>query len=336
MMKALILIGGEGTRLRPLTMDTLKCMAPIANRNFIEYQIALLKKYGINDIVLSVCYMPEKVKEIVGNGKKYGVRISYTAEKLPLGTAGAIKNAEKLLDETTIVMNGDILTDIKLDEMLECHISKNADATIALHEAADPSAYGLVITDAQGMITRFLEKPKESEITSKWINAGIYIFSRKVIDMIPSGLNVSLERQTFPLVIDTKMRLAAFKSSQYWLDIGKIEKYMQANFDVLQGRFESLFGDEIADTGIKTGHGSIIDDRAVLSSPVIIGKKCRVAAEARIERSIIWDNVKIGEGAVITNSIIGNGCVVEQGCVIINTVAGAGSVFTRFTRSGTK
>jgi mannose-1-phosphate guanylyltransferase len=336
MMKALILIGGEGTRLRPLTIDTLKCMAPIANRNFIEYQIELLKKHGIRDIVLSVCYMPEKVRKIVGNGKKYGVRISYAAEKSPLGTAGAIKNAENMLDETTIVMNGDILTDIKLDEMLEYHVLKNADATIALHEAADPSAYGLVITDAQGIIIRFLEKPKESEITSKWINAGIYIFSKKVINMIPSGLNVSLERQTFPLIIDKKMRLTAFKSSQYWLDIGKIEKYMQANFDVLQGRFESLFGDEIADTGIKTGPGSKIDEKAVLSSPVIIGKKCSIAAEARIERSIIWDNVKIGEGAVITNSIIGNGCVVEPGCVIINTVAGTGSVFTRFTRSGTK
>ncbi|MGD0566578.1 MAG: NDP-sugar synthase [Candidatus Goldiibacteriota bacterium] len=335
-MKALILIGGEGTRLRPLTINTLKCMVPIANRHFFEYQIALLKKYGIKDIILSICYMPARVKKAVGDGKKYGVRISYVAEKAPLGTAGAIKNAQNLLDKETLIMNGDILTDIKLDELLKYHESKNADATIALHEAADPSAYGLVLSGRDGMITRFLEKPKESEITSKWINAGVYIFSKKAVDMIPAGMNVSVERQTFPLMIEKKARLAAFKSSRYWLDIGKIDKYIQANFDVLQGRFESLFGDEIADTGVKAGSLTRIDTDAVISSPVIIGKKCLIAKGARIERSIIWDNVSIEEGARITNSVIGSNCTIGANSTVINTVAGDGSVFTRFTRSGTK
>ena len=335
-MKALILIGGEGTRLRPLTINTLKCMVPIANRHFFEYQIALLKKYGIRDIILSVCYLPAKVKKAVGDGKKHGVRISYVTERSPLGTAGAIKNAQKMLDQTSLIMNGDILTDIKLDELLKYHESKRADATIALHEVSDPSAYGLVLSGRDGTITRFLEKPKESEITSKWINAGVYVFSKKAVDMIPAGINISVERQTFPLMIEKKSRLMAFKSSQYWLDIGKIDKYVQANFDVLQGRFESLFGDEIADTGVKAGSLAKIDPDAVLSSPVIIGKKCSVAKGARIERSIIWDNVSVGEGARIINSVIGSKCSIGANCTVINTVAGDGSVFTRFTRSGTK
>jgi mannose-1-phosphate guanylyltransferase len=257
-------------------------------------------------------------------------------EKSPLGTAGAIKNADKFLGDTTIVLNGDILTDIKLDELLKYHAAKKADATIVLHEVPDPSAYGLVMTGRDGMVTRFLEKPKESEITTKWINAGVYVFSKRVLDMIPSCMNVSIERQIFPSMIEKNFRLAGFKSEQYWLDIGKIDKYVQANFDVLQGRFESLFGDEIADTGVKTGSLTRIEAEAVLSSPVIIGKKCSVAKNARIERSIIWDNVEIGEGARITNSVIGSNCVVGANCVVVNTVAGDGSVFTRYTRTGTK
>ena len=320
-MKALILIGGEGTRLRPLTYKTLKCMVPIANRPFIEYQFAQLKKHGINEVVLSICYMPDKVKKAVGNGKKYGIKVDYAVEKTPLGTAGAIKNCEKYLDDTTIVLNGDVLTGIDLAALAAFHKKSGAVATIALHEVEDPSAYGLVIAEDNGKVIKFLEKPKEKQPGGNWINAGLYVFSREALSMIPAGTNVSVERETFPLIIEKTGKLFSHRQKEYWIDIGKIEKYKQANFDVLSGQFNSPFETvDIKKIGILKGGKTVIKENTVLSAPVILGEKCAIGKNVKISGSVIWTGVKIGDNAVISDSIVGNKCIVEAGAVLDGAV----------------
>lgn len=324
-MKALILIGGEGTRLRPLTYKTLKCMVPVAGRPFIEYQLALIKKHGIKEVVLSVCYMPQKVRKAVGNGKKYGLKISYAVEKEPLGTAGAIKNCEKHLDDTTIILNGDILAGFDLAEIVKFHGKNSAAATIALHEVRDPSAFGLVITGSDGKVDKFLEKPEEKQPGGNWINAGLYVFSRAALDLIPPGRNVSVERETFPLLIEKTGKLYARRQKEYWLDIGKIENYRQANFDVLSGKFPSLFGPVNAQGGVFAGEKTVIKDGATLAPPVITGKKCVIGESSEVSSSILWDGVKVGRGASIKDSVIGNKCVIDAGAVMNGAVLQDGS-----------
>jgi NDP-sugar pyrophosphorylase family protein len=325
-MKALILIGGEGTRLRPLTYKTLKCMVPIANRPFIEYQFELLKKHGIREVVLSVCYMPDKVKRIVGNGRKYGIKVNYAIEKNPLGTAGAIKNCEKYLDDTTIVLNGDVLTGIDLSALAGFHKKTGAVATIALHSVEDPAAYGLVISEKNNRVVKFIEKPKEKQAGGNWINAGLYVFSREALGLIPAGLNVSVERETFPAIIKKTGKLFSHRQNEYWLDIGKIEKYKQANFDVLSGKFNlSLETREMQKQGILKGKNTVIKENTEFSAPVILGEKCFIGKNVKISGSVIWNGVKISDNAEIRDSIIGNKCVIEAGAVLEGVVLQDGS-----------
>lgn len=325
-MKAVILIGGEGTRLRPLTYKTLKCMVPIANRPFIEYQFAMLKKHGINEVVLSVCYMPGKVKKAVGNGRKYGLKVRYAVEKTPLGTAGAIKNCEKYLDDTTVILNGDVLTGIDISALAGFHKKSGSAATIALHEVEDPSAYGLVISEENGRVKSFLEKPKEKQPGGNWINAGLYVFSKEALAIIPAGQNVSVERETFPAIIEKTGKLFSHRQKEYWIDIGKIEKYKQANYDILSGKFDSPFESVgIKKTGILKGRKTTIKPGTVLSAPVIIGEKCVLGKNVKITGSVIWNGVKIGDKAEIRDSIIGNRCVIEPGAVLNAAVLEDGS-----------
>ncbi len=323
-MKALILIGGEGTRLRPLTYTTLKCMVPIANRPFIEYQFAHLKKHGIREVVLSVCCMPEKIRKAVGSGKRYGVKVEYAVEKEPLGTGGAIRNSLKYLDDTTIVMNGDILTGIDLTGLLYFHKKVSAAATIALHEVKDPSAYGLVIADRQGRVRSFVEKPQKAPRGGAWINAGIYVFSREAAEMIPAGVKVSVERETFPAIIEKTGRLFCAKQEGYWLDIGTIEKYKQANFDLLAGKFPPLPGSKKPVRGILSAKGTKLAG-VIVKRPLVIGKNCGIAAGSSLKNSVIWDNVSIAKGAVIEDSIIGSGSFIPAGGKIKGEVLGNGT-----------
>jgi mannose-1-phosphate guanylyltransferase len=351
-MKALILIGGEGTRLRPLTMHTLKCMVPIVNKHFFEYQLDMIKRAGIHEVILSICYLPEKIKKAIGNGSKYGMSIKYAIEKSPLGTGGAVKNSEKYITGPTVVMNGDVLTDIELKVLIEEHKKNRAAATIALHEVDDPTRYGLVETDKNGSIIKFLEKPKPEEITTKWINAGLYVFEKRILDYIPKNQNYSLERGLFPRLLAEKENFMSYKSKYYWLDIGKIEKYTQANYDILEGRFRFP-----GDTTPACGSDVIIqssakaDSKAMLCGPAvigpntkigaaeihpltIIGANCTVADGAKIERSIIWDNVKIGKNAEVRGCILGSGCVIHDNAVVHGAVLGNHANIPSFSKTG--
>ncbi len=352
-MKALILIGGEGTRLRPLTLNTLKCMVPIVNKHFFEHQFELLKEHGINEVILSICHMPDKIKRILGTGKKYGMKIKYAIEEKPLGTGGAIKNAEKYMDDTTVIMNGDVLTDINLKKLLAIHKKNKAAATISLVEVEDPTAYGLVSTNKKDRILRFLEKPTWGEIDgNRWINAGMYIFDKRVLDLIPKNKSYSLERQVFPQILESGDTMMAYKSEFYWLDIGKIDKYLQANFDILEERFKFPYDySKALKHEVKIGRGvtisknaflrgaSLIGDYthiadATISPLTIIGSHCSIGKGSAIEKTIIWDNVKIGENVILKDCIIGSNSVIHSNSILHGAIIGDGTKITKHSKLG--
>src|SRR5678816_3836134 len=237
-MKAILLAGGKGTRLRPLTIHTPKPIVPIFNRPFLQYQIDLLKQVPeIDEVILSLNYQPRRIEEIFGDGSSIGLGIRYVVEPEPLGTAGAVRYAGESLRESVVVFNGDVLTGIDLAAVIRLHRERRAKATIVLTPVANPSAYGLVETDAAGNIQRFLEKPKPDEITTNHINAGIYVLEPDTFDRIPPNVPWSIERKYFPSLIERNETFVAYVYNGYWIDIGTPEKYTQVHRDIMDGRF---------------------------------------------------------------------------------------------------
>jgi mannose-1-phosphate guanylyltransferase len=236
-MKAILLIGGLGTRLHPLTLTTPKPLLPIAGRPFLAYQLDFLRSQGFRDIVLCTAYKAEDFHKSMGNGESCGVRLSYVHEAAPLGTGGAIKNAESFIEGPALICNGDILMQLNLQELVTFHQNKKALATLALTHVSDPSAYGVVEVDSEGHIQRFIEKPAPGQSRSNMINAGAYVFEKEVFTMIPPQTAYSVERALFPRLLEMKMPFFAKALPGYWLDVGTIEKYQQAQSDVKEGRY---------------------------------------------------------------------------------------------------
>lgn len=316
-MQSLILAGGKGTRLRPLTMHTPKPIVPIANQPFLLYQIELLKRADVRDVILSLSYQPQKIEDKLGDGSDYDVRINYTVEASPLGTAGAYRHATDLIKETTIVFNGDVLTDIDLNEVIHFHREKNAVATIVLTPVANPSAYGLVETAADGRIRRFLEKPKPEEVTCNTINAGIYILEPKVLDYIPQGESFMFEYGVFPALLKAEEPFYAYVWEGYWRDIGTNASYLQANLDVLSGKV-NLLPTQPHERGEK------FDETAEIDALSLVDPSCTVKAGAQIVNSVISRNTYVAERARIENSVIRGGSRIEVGAVVRNSVVGKG------------
>src|ERR671923_1309018 len=239
-MKAILLAGGKGTRLRPLTVHTPKPIVPILNRPFLYYQIDLLKQLPeIDEVILSLNYQPRRIEEIFGEGEGLGIRLRYVVEPMPLGTGGAVKYAGESLEESVVVFNGDVLTQVDLAAVLRLHRERQAKATIVLTPVDNPTAYGLVETDPDGNITRFLEKPKPEEITTNHINAGIYILEPDTFDRIPSAVSWSIERSYFPSLVERGETFVAYIYNGYWIDIGTPEKYVQVHRDIMDRRFSA-------------------------------------------------------------------------------------------------
>jgi mannose-1-phosphate guanylyltransferase len=239
-MKAILLIGGLGTRLRPLTLTTPKPLLPIADRPFLAYQLDFLRGFGIKEIVLCTAYRADDFRQTFGDGEKHGVKITYVHETTALGTGGAIKNAEQFVDGPVLICNGDILMNLNLQQLIDFHRGNQSKATIALTAVADPSAYGVVELESDGRVRRFVEKPKPGESDSKLINAGVYLFEPEIFSLIPPGVNYSVERGTFPLLLERKIPFFALPLSGYWLDVGTLEKYQQAQQDVREGRHRKV------------------------------------------------------------------------------------------------
>ncbi|MBM3183647.1 MAG: NDP-sugar synthase, partial [Chloroflexi bacterium] len=235
-MKAIILVGGEGTRLRPLTYSTVKAMVPVLNKPFIEHVIRYLNKHDIHDIVLAMGYKPDSIMGYFGDAHGLGARLVYSMEESPLGTAGAVKNAEKHIDDTFFVLNGDIFTDIDLTDMLKFHRQKKSKLTIALTPVDDPTHFGVVETDADHRIIRFVEKPSKEEVTTNRINAGVYILEPEILQRIPQATFCMFERQVFPALVAEDEPAFGYHTDAYWIDTGTPAKYLQLTRDLMYGK----------------------------------------------------------------------------------------------------
>ncbi|MGD0355319.1 MAG: NDP-sugar synthase [Dehalococcoidia bacterium] len=321
-MKAIILVGGEGTRLRPLTYTVVKSMVPVVNKPFIEHVILRLAEHGINEIVLAMGYKPDSIFEYFRNNSEPNIKLSYSLEEKPLGTAGAVKRAGSQVKETFFVLNGDVYTDIDYTDMLNFHRNNKAKATIALTRVEDPTKFGVVETDQNGRVQRFIEKPSWDKVTSHWINAGIYILEPDVLNYIPEGEFYMFERAVFPEMLEKGEPVYAYASDAYWIDMGTPEKYHQLNCNILGGNCVSPLhsGDKIViDSSSKVhptaritppviiGGGCVIEEGVELKGPVVLGKGCLIKKGAVIENSLLWDNVTVGENAFIINSILASG-----------------------------
>jgi len=319
-MQALILAGGLGTRLRPLTFNTPKPIVPIGNQPFLLRQLKLLKDAGVEDITVSLSYKPETIKKTLGDGSSLGVKLRYLVETEPMGTAGAFKFAADRIKETTIVLNGDILTDVDLRETVKQHRKNKAKATIVLTRVKEPSAYDLVEIDGSGEVLRFIEKPDEEEITClgvDTINAGIYVLEPEVLDLIPADKRISFEQFVFPKLLDERAVFYGHISEGYWIDIGTVRTYLKAHRDLLSGKIKGHPWAYARETRIPT-HSRVV-------SRSILGKECRIEFGAQILNSVIGDNVSIGSGAVIKNSVIWSGASIGNKARLLNSVVGKGS-----------
>src|SRR6187200_485939 len=266
-MKAILLAGGKGTRLRPLTVHTPKPIVPILNRPFLYYQIDLLKQVPeIDEVILSLNYQPRRIEEIFGEGGGLGIRLRYVVEPMPLGTGGAIRYAGDSLTDSVVVFNGDVLTEVDLGAVIRLHRERKAKATIVLTPVDNPTAYGLVETETDGRIRRFLEKPKPDEITCNTINAGIYVLEPDTFDRIPKDVPWSIERSFFPSLIERGETFVAYVYRGYWIDIGTPDKYVQVHRDIMDGRFRTdRFGSHEASARIAPS--ARVEDGAVVVGP---------------------------------------------------------------------
>jgi mannose-1-phosphate guanylyltransferase len=345
-MQALILAGGKGTRLRPLTVYTPKPIVPICNRPFLLYQIDTLRRAGITDITLSLSYQPNKIEQLLGDGSDHGVKLRYTVEPQPMGTAGAYKFAEDLIREPTVVFNGDILTDLDLKAVIREHGERKATATIVLTPVDNPSAYGLVETEEKGRIRRFLEKPKADEITCNTINAGTYVLEPKALDFVPEGESYSFEYGLFPdLLKRGEAFYAHIPARTYWIDIGTPVRYLQAHQDLIGNRVGRIHikerrGDFEAATVAEIDENSIIGDDCqikpgaqIISS--VLGPGCFVEERARVENSVIWPHTRIGTSAQVIGAIAGRGCHIGRAAIVgPGSVLGDKTSLTDYTVTG--
>ena len=323
-MKALFLVGGQGTRLRPLTDKLPKPMVPVMGKPLLERNLELLKLHGVDEIVLSTCYQPEVIEQYFGDGSDWGMKICYVRENLPLGTGGAIKNCEKYLDDTFFVFNADILSNINFSEMLRYHKRKKADVTVAVTRVNNPSAYGVIECDKNGYAVTFREKPAPHKTVSHFINAGVYIFEPDVLKLIPTGRSVSVEREVFPELLKKGNRIAVYKGCNYWLDIGTPEKYVQAHRDGFSGK---LWLPEINfhERAVYSKLNAKISGTAVLRGPIYLGRNVQIESGAVVgPRVVVGDNGVIGRKCEISNSILWNDVVLEDGvkmaeCIVTDT-----------------
>ncbi|MDD3225642.1 MAG: NDP-sugar synthase [Clostridium sp.] len=336
-MKALFLAGGFGTRLKPLTDKTPKPMVPIMGKPLLERNIMKLKKYGIKEFVLSVHYKPYEIKQYFGDGSKFGVKIHYVKEDIPLGTGGAIKNAEKYFDDSFLIFNSDIIDEIDYKKLINYHKEKSADATIAVTRVKDPSMYGVIEYDKDNYVTSFKEKPKKDEIKSHYINAGVYIFEPKVLDEIASDKVISIERDTFPTLLKKHYKISIYGESSYWMDIGTPAKYLRVHRDILEGKYR-IDGLNFSNHGIIKGKNINIKSTANILGPVyigdnvsigdycdigpntVIGSNCKVGQNSKIYNSLVWNNVFIGNNNIINGSIITSKCILQGENKCTNTI----------------
>lgn len=322
-MKAVIMAGGEGTRLRPLTSNQPKPMIPMANRPMMDHVVRLLAAHGFDDLVVTLAFLPEAIRAYFGNGEEFGVRISYATEETPLGTAGSVRNAMEELDEPFLVISGDVVTDVNLSDVVAFHQAKSALATIALKSTQDPLEFGIVITRQDGSIERFLEKPSWGQVFSDTVNTGIYVLEPEVFDHIPEGRAVDFSSEVFPNLLDAGKALYGCAVEGYWEDVGTLEAYTRAHHDVLSGKVSLDVPGFRMRPGIWVGEGAEVDPSAVIDGPAVIGDNCRIGPNARIGSfSVLGSNVRVGQDVETERVVVHDNCFIGTGVSLRGCVVG--------------
>ena len=352
-MQAVILVGGEGTRLRPLTSTVPKPVVTLVDRPFISFMLEWLRGHGIDDVIMSCGFLATSVRNVLGDGSELGIRLRFVEEPDPRGTAGALKFAESMLDERFLMLNGDVLTDIDLTAQIAQHERTGAKATLALVPVEDPSAYGLVRLHEDQSVREFVEKPSSDQIDSNLISAGAYVLEREVLDLVAPDRNVSIEREVWPVLIGDG--LYGFRSDAYWLDIGTPERYLQGTFDIIEGNVATAVQERLGDGYLAIADGAQVEGRVVppavlesgvriapgahVGSMVVLGEGVSVGAGANVERSVVWRGTEIGEGCTLRDCIIAAGArigprtQITGGAVLGEGVTiGADNVITRGAR----
>jgi len=322
-MQALILVGGEGTRLRPLTLTRPKPALPLVDRPFIRYIVDWVARHGVTDVVMACGFGAEPLREVLGEDDRQGPRIRYVEERRPLGTAGPLRLAadEGLLGERFLVLNGDLLTDLDLSALIRAHEERGAVATLALYPVADPSSYGVVRraggptapgatpASVEGDVLEFLEKPDAGQIDTDEISAGAYVLERSVIDSIPPREMVSIEREVFPHLVG--QGLYGHRLEGYWMDIGTPERYLQASWDILEGRVQTATAARLDGAGLLVEDGAQVDPGASVNPPALLETEVAVGAGAAIgARAVIGHGCQIGERATISSSVVLSDCTI--------------------------
>ena len=351
-MKAILLAGGKGTRLRPLTLHTPKPIVPIFDKPFLSYQIGLLKQLPeIDEVILSLNYQPRRLEETFGDGSGIGMKLRYVVEPSPLGTGGAIRYAAQGIDDTLIVFNGDVMTAVDVAAVVRQHKARKAKATIVLTPVDNPSAYGLVECDADGHVRRFLEKPSPDEITCDTINAGIYVLEPDTFDRIPKDSPYSIERGYFPSLVTRGETFCAYVERGYWIDIGTPEKYRDVHRDIFDGRCPLgppgiASGQPVVSPAARVEPGAVLEGPCFLDAGVVVkagarigpysvlGKSVLVEEDAQVTGSIVWPNARIGHDAVVEGALIGRSCYVGKNAVVgPSAILGDKTTLSDFTRA---
>jgi mannose-1-phosphate guanylyltransferase len=320
-LSAVILVGGLGTRLRPLTDRTRKDMLPLVDRPQLAYTFEHLRRFGVRRAIVSCGYLPTQIQEHFGD--RYGeLELDYRIEEEPLGTGGAIRFAAEGVDEPFFALNGDSLRETDLDALLAFHRERRARATILLTPVEDPSRYGLVRLDGDGRVQSFLEKPRPEEIDTNLINAGMYVLEPDVLELIPPGRPVSIEREIFPKLVE-EGAVHGVALPGYWLDIGTPDAYLQAHRDVLERNFVTELGDRLGDDYTLVADGAQVSPQARLVPPVFVGAGAVVEAGARVgSLAVVGAGARVGEGAAIESSVVGAGAVVGERTTVTGSIVG--------------
>jgi mannose-1-phosphate guanylyltransferase len=321
-VQAIVLVGGEGTRLRPLTETVPKPALTLVDRPFLAHMIEWLARHGVDEVVLACGFLPDVLREaLAGEEERAGVSIHYVVEPERRGTAGAIRFAAgelgDRLEDRFLALNGDVLTDLDLAALLRAHEQRGARATLGLYPVEDSSAYGLVDTGAQGEVLRFTEKTGEAAPGE--INAGMYVLERSVLDLIPAGQAISIEREVFPRLVGDGLH--GLRLDGYWMDIGTPQRYLQASWDILEGRVETQV--QPTAPGMLVAAGAEVSSEATVGPRVVLGPRCRVGRGAQVSDSVVLGGCAVGEGAKVSGSILSAGVEVAPGARLEGAVAGA-------------
>jgi mannose-1-phosphate guanylyltransferase len=316
-----ILVGGQGTRLRPLTSTVPKPVVPLVDRPFISYMLEWLVEHGIDDVIMSCGFLASGVRNVLGDGSGLGIRLRFIEEPDPRGTAGAVKLAEPMLDERFLMLNGDVLTDIDLTRQIAQHEATGARATLALVPVADPTAYGLVILEEDHAVRDFVEKPSSDRVESNLISAGAYVLEREILELVAPDRNVSIEREVWPQLIGKG--LYGFPSESYWLDIGTPERYLQGTFDIIEGNVDTALRERLGSDWLAVHEDAEVLGRVI--PPAVIERGVRIAEGAHVgSLAVLAAGVSVGAGSTVERSVILNGTRIGEGCQLRDCIVAAG------------